>query len=56
MFEVDRLEDTLGIGKSGGYVYHVYWMNGGDHGENIGGDFGSMADAQLYIINRFGVK
>jgi len=48
-FQVDRLEDTKGLGKKGGYIYHVFMMDGSEHGKSVGGDFISLQEAIHWI-------
>jgi len=42
-FEIDQLLDTKDP-----VVYHLFYMDGSEHGKAIGGDFTSVAEAKEY--------
>jgi len=48
-FQVDRLEDTLGMGENGGYIYHVFLLDGSEHGKSVGEDFVSLQEAIHWV-------
>ena len=52
-FEIDRLLDTKGLGEKGGYVYHVFLMDGSKHGKNVGEDFVSEQEAMDWIKENY---
>ena len=56
-FEIDRLLDTKGLGEKGGYIYHVFLMDGHNKtGTNIGGDFVSKHEAMDWIKENYSLS
>jgi hypothetical protein len=51
--EIDRLEDTKGLGEKGGYVYHVFEMDGSARGRSVGGDFISIQEAMDWATEEY---
>lgn len=48
IYEIDRLEDTKDFNGKGTFVYHLFELDGSEHGKNVGGDFISVGDAMEY--------
>lgn len=51
--EIDRLEDTKGMGDEGGYIYHLFEMNGIKPGRSVGGDFVSIQEAMEWAAEEY---